>query len=127
LTAGAGALDTTGRELIVMMTPPGNDSGDCCDDDVATENKKTAIKACRTSEARKLTAVRSGRFRSSGSRFNKRRSLRGFSRTSLEPMEKIQKRTKIVATLGPASRDPEIIRALIHSGANVFRLNFSHG
>ncbi len=42
-------------------------------------------------------------------------------------MEKIQKRTKIVATLGPASRDPEMIRALILSGANVFRLNFSHG
>ncbi len=42
-------------------------------------------------------------------------------------MEKIQKRTKIVATLGPASRDPEIIRSLILSGANVFRLNFSHG
>lgn len=42
-------------------------------------------------------------------------------------MEKIVKRTKIVATLGPASRDPEIIRALVVSGANVFRLNFSHG
>jgi pyruvate kinase len=126
-TAGAGALDGTGRELMVMMTPPGNDSGDCCDDDVATENKKSAMRACTSIEARKLTAVRSGRCLSSGSRFNKRRSLRGFSRTSLEPMEKIQKRTKIVATLGPASRDPEIIRALIHSGANVFRLNFSHG
>ena len=42
-------------------------------------------------------------------------------------MEHIHKRTKIVATLGPASRDPETIRALILSGANVFRLNFSHG
>jgi pyruvate kinase len=45
----------------------------------------------------------------------------------LGSMEQIQKRTKIVATLGPASRDPEIIRALVLSGANVFRLNFSHG
>ena len=36
------------------------------------------------------------------------------------------KRTKIVATIGPASDDPEIIRALIEAGANVFRINFSH-
>jgi pyruvate kinase len=42
-------------------------------------------------------------------------------------MEVLHKRTKIVATLGPASRDPEMIRALILSGTNVFRLNFSHG
>jgi len=41
-------------------------------------------------------------------------------------MEKLRKRTKIVATLGPASRDPEMIRSLILSGTNVFRLNFSH-
>jgi len=37
------------------------------------------------------------------------------------------KRTKIVATLGPASRSPEIIRAMIEAGVDVFRLNFSHG
>lgn len=42
-------------------------------------------------------------------------------------MEKLHKRTKVVATLGPASREPDMIRALILSGANVFRLNFSHG
>src|SRR5438270_3122897 len=42
-------------------------------------------------------------------------------------METIQKRTKIVATIGPASRNPGIIRALVTSGANVLRLNFSHG
>lgn len=35
-------------------------------------------------------------------------------------------RTKIVATLGPASYDPEIIENMILSGVNVFRLNFSH-
>ncbi|MBY4945047.1 pyruvate kinase [Cupriavidus respiraculi] len=34
---------------------------------------------------------------------------------------------KIVATLGPASTEPEIIDALFTAGADVFRLNFSHG
>jgi pyruvate kinase len=34
---------------------------------------------------------------------------------------------KIVATLGPASRDPETLTALIESGLNVVRINFSHG
>jgi pyruvate kinase len=38
-----------------------------------------------------------------------------------------KKRTKIVATLGPASRDPAIMRELFLSGVNVVRLNFSHG
>jgi pyruvate kinase len=36
-------------------------------------------------------------------------------------------RTKIVATLGPASSDPATIAALLDAGADVFRLNFSHG
>jgi len=34
---------------------------------------------------------------------------------------------KIVATLGPASSDLATIRALFDAGADVFRLNFSHG
>jgi pyruvate kinase len=43
-------------------------------------------------------------------------------------MEQIlEKRTKIVATVGPASEDPAILRSLFISGANVLRLNFSHG
>ncbi len=34
---------------------------------------------------------------------------------------------KIIATLGPASADPDTIHALFQAGADVFRLNFSHG
>ena len=37
------------------------------------------------------------------------------------------RRTKILATLGPASGDAAVIRALIAAGADAFRLNFSHG
>ena len=37
------------------------------------------------------------------------------------------RRTKIVATLGPATSSPESIAALIGAGVDVFRLNFSHG
>jgi pyruvate kinase len=38
-----------------------------------------------------------------------------------------QRNAKIVATLGPSSSTPELIRALFVAGADVFRLNFSHG
>jgi pyruvate kinase len=37
------------------------------------------------------------------------------------------RKVKIVATLGPASNDYEMIRALFEAGADVFRLNMSHG
>ncbi len=40
---------------------------------------------------------------------------------------KFKNKTKIVCTIGPASRSPAVIRKLIHSGMNVARLNFSHG
>src|SRR4051794_25948407 len=38
-----------------------------------------------------------------------------------------KRHAKIVATLGPASSTPEMIRALFEAGADVFRFNFSHG
>ena len=37
------------------------------------------------------------------------------------------RRTKIVATIGPASRDPEILLRMVQAGMDVARLNFSHG
>ena len=39
----------------------------------------------------------------------------------------MDRRTKIVCTLGPASSDPETIRALVRAGMDVARMNFSHG
>ncbi len=39
----------------------------------------------------------------------------------------LTRRTKIVATIGPATESPETLRALIEAGATTFRLNFSHG
>ena len=38
-----------------------------------------------------------------------------------------RRRTKVIATLGPASSTPEVIEKLYRGGADVFRLNFSHG
>lgn len=37
------------------------------------------------------------------------------------------RRTKIVATIGPATSSPEVLRRLIEAGATTLRLNFSHG
>ena len=36
-------------------------------------------------------------------------------------------KTKIVCTIGPATRDPEVVRRLIREGMDVARINFSHG
>jgi pyruvate kinase len=39
----------------------------------------------------------------------------------------MERRTKIVATIGPASRDPEVLVRMVDAGMDVARLNFSHG
>jgi pyruvate kinase len=44
--------------------------------------------------------------------------------TKLEPRGR---KVKILATLGPASRDPEMLRRLFRAGADAFRINLSHG
>jgi len=39
----------------------------------------------------------------------------------------LYKKTKVIATLGPATENPVLIRKKINSGVNVFLANFSHG
>ena len=43
------------------------------------------------------------------------------------PKLRRRRRTKIIATLGPASASLEVLTRLFQAGADVFRLNFSHG
>ena len=51
----------------------------------------------------------------------------GQPRMAARPPLRRRRRTKIIATLGPASATTEIIERLYRAGADVFRLNFSHG
>ena len=44
--------------------------------------------------------------------------------TKLDPRGR---KVKILATLGPSSRDPEMLRRLFRAGADAFRVNLSHG
>ena len=37
------------------------------------------------------------------------------------------RRTKILATLGPATDKPKVLKGILDAGANVVRINFSHG
>lgn len=41
-------------------------------------------------------------------------------------MANMPRKTKIIATLGPATESPEMLRELVSAGANLFRLNMSH-
>jgi len=42
-------------------------------------------------------------------------------------LSRVVKKTKIVATIGPASSDKKVLKAMVSAGMNVARLNFSHG
>lgn len=44
-----------------------------------------------------------------------------------KPKDSVLRRTKIIATIGPASESQEILRALIIAGVNLVRINMSHG
>ena len=46
---------------------------------------------------------------------------------SNEPIRSIINRTKIIATIGPASSSQETLEAMMSNGCSVFRINFSHG
>src|SRR5690554_6299442 len=43
------------------------------------------------------------------------------------PMSEHRRRTRILATLGPATDAPGVLDALLQAGVDVVRLNFSHG
>ncbi|HEV7769906.1 MAG TPA: pyruvate kinase, partial [Solirubrobacterales bacterium] len=43
-----------------------------------------------------------------------------------DPGAHLERRTKIIATVGPASWEPAVLEQLVAAGADVFRLNFSH-
>jgi pyruvate kinase len=45
----------------------------------------------------------------------------------MQDPQQYQKKTKIIATLGPASSNEKMITAMVLAGVNIFRLNFSHG
>jgi pyruvate kinase len=48
------------------------------------------------------------------------------SRAQSNPASHLGRRTKIIATVGPASWEPAVLEQLVAAGADVFRLNFSH-
>jgi pyruvate kinase len=58
---------------------------------------------------------------------NIRSSLSYLSPHPVMPLSDFQRRTKIVATIGPATSQPQVLKDLILAGATTLRLNFSHG
>lgn len=57
-----------------------------------------------------------------------RLSLLGYNRSHrLKRVLDMSRHTKIVATLGPASSDPQVLERMIRAGVDVVRLNLSHG
>ncbi len=48
-------------------------------------------------------------------------------RAGSDTVPDMRRRTKIVATIGPASREPETLLAMVNAGMDVARLNYSHG
>ncbi len=127
---GAGAL------VIVTTVPPMVlSAGLCVDVDDGSEKSNAAISRWNTIDASPLIARRRLPCSSRGSRANIALTCAPANagacnrrRAHAASMEQIlQKRTKIVATIGPASREPAMMRSLFLCGTNVIRLNFSHG
>ena len=54
-------------------------------------------------------------------------SINLFKRNQKRKRINMPRRTKIVATLGPATDDREVLKNVLAAGVNVVRLNFSHG
>ena len=63
----------------------------------------------------------------STSRMCPRRERRRPRRRAPARRARSMRRTKIVATIGPASREPEVLARLVEAGMDVARLNYSHG
>jgi pyruvate kinase len=49
------------------------------------------------------------------------------SKTALNRLDPRSRKVKILATIGPASRSPDVLRRLLKAGADAFRVNMSHG
>ncbi|MGH3808202.1 MAG: pyruvate kinase, partial [Pseudonocardiaceae bacterium] len=47
--------------------------------------------------------------------------------TGLSTLSGVNRRVKIVCTIGPVTATPEKVRELVRAGMDVARLNFSHG